>query len=306
MSFLAFVLIVSSAVLHASWNLMAKRGRMSVPFYTLICSTCMLVWAHVLFWTPIDVLALPAPFWAYLGGSIASDLVYCYGLMMAYRVLEMSTAYPVMRALPILLTVAVTAVFGLGTPLSPTAKLGMVVVCAGCLLMPLAKFAEFRPAKYFNSDMLFVLVTACGTTGYTVFDSQAQRIMTAAMADYAKPLRAITYYSVRVVLLSSSLWLVVMLSPSNRAQMREFFAARNWTPCLAGIFASATYVLVLLSMNYVTNVSYVQVFRQLGLPIGMLAGVFVLKERCTPTKIIGVALILLGLLLTCIQDLLSS
>ena len=112
--------------------------------------------------------------------------------------------------------------------------------------------------------------------------------------------------SPRVVLLTSSLWLVVMLSPSNRAQMREFFAARNWTPCLAGIFASATYVLVLLSMNYVTNVSYVQVFRQLGLPIGMLAGVFVLKERCTLTKSVGVGLILLGLLLTCIQDLLPS
>lgn len=306
MSFFAFVLILSSAVLHASWNLVAKRNRMSVPFYTLICSTAMLIWCHVIFWTPIDFFALPARFWVYLCCSVSFDLLYCYGLMMSYRVLEMSTAYPVMRALPILLTVAVTTAFGLGSPLSLMAKLGMVVVCFGCLLMPLTKFAEFRPAKFLNSDMLFVLFAACGTMGYTILDSQAQRIVTAEMADYSKLLRSITYYSIRSVLLTSSLWLVVMLIPSNRAQMRELFVTRNRTPLLAGVFASATYVLVLLSMNYVTNVSYVQVFRQLGLPIGMLAGVFVLKERCTLTKIVGVCLIVLGLLMTCVQSLLSS
>ena len=48
-------------------------------------------------------------------------------------------------------------------------------------------------------------------------------------------------------------------------------------------------------MNYVTNVSYVQVFRQLGLPIGMCLGVLILKERCTLNKVIGLILILTGL-----------
>ncbi len=64
---------------------------------------------------------------------------------------------------------------------------------------------------------------------------------------------------------------------------------------LAGAIASATYVLVLLSMNYVTNVTYVSVFRQLGLPIGMLMGVVLLKEKCPPVKWVGVVLILTGL-----------
>ena len=65
-------------------------------------------------------------------------------------------------------------------------------------------------------------------------------------------------------------------------------------PFVGGICASGTYVLVLIAMNYVTNVSYVQVCRQLGLPIGMAAGILVLKERSTPVKWVGVALILIG------------
>ena len=64
---------------------------------------------------------------------------------------------------------------------------------------------------------------------------------------------------------------------------------------LAEILGSFSYALVLLAINYVTNVSYVQVLRQLGLPIGMGLGVLILKERCTVTKILGVILILSGL-----------
>ena len=42
MSLMAFVLIVVSAGLHASWNLVAKKNRMTIPFYALICTSAML------------------------------------------------------------------------------------------------------------------------------------------------------------------------------------------------------------------------------------------------------------------------
>ena len=66
------------------------------------------------------------------------------------------------------------------------------------------------------------------------------------------------------------------------------------------MFASLTYILVLIAMNFVTNVSYVQVFRQIGLILGLAMGIFILKEKCTVTKVVGVALILIGLALTVI------
>ena len=69
-------------------------------------------------------------------------------------------------------------------------------------------------------------------------------------------------------------------------------------PVLAGLFASMTYVLVLLAMNYVSNVSFVQVFRQIGLIFGVAGGVIFFKESLTLPKLLGMGLIFTGLVIS--------
>ena len=66
---------------------------------------------------------------------------------------------------------------------------------------------------------------------------------------------------------------------------------------MTGIGIYLTYGLVLVSMNYVTNVSYVAAFRQLSIPLGALLGIALLKEPRYPPKIIGVVIVFLGLVL---------
>ena len=302
MSWIAFFLIITSAALHASWNLLAKKYHMTLPFYAVICSTAMLMWVHAQFWTPAPIwTGMPWQFWASLAGSVLSDsLLYCGGLVMAYRLMDMSSAYPMMRSLPLLLTVAVTALFGMGKELSCLAVAGMVLVFLGCSCMQLKKFSDFNWRNYWSKNMFFILLTACGTTGYTVFDSLCQQIMGKAVEtlDISKPVLSISYYSTRGVVLSSTLLSLALLIPRQRKHFFEMWKECKWAPFLAGIFASLTYVLVLISMNYVDNVSYVQVFRQLGLIIGLLAGIFILKEKGTLPKYIGVALIVSGLILS--------
>ena len=56
-----------------------------------------------------------------------------------------------------------------------------------------------------------------------------------------------------------------------------------------------TYGLVLVSMNYVSNVSYVAAFRQFSTPLGALFGMAFLKEPRHMPKIAGVVVIFLGL-----------
>ena len=51
-------------------------------------------------------------------------------------------------------------------------------------------------------------------------------------------------------------------------------------------------------MGFVTNVSYIQAFRQMSLPLGVLAGILILKESHPPVKLAGIALVVGGLLLT--------
>ncbi len=298
MSFLAFILIFASTVLHASWNLLAKKNTMTVPFYTVICASACICWLHVQFWTPIRVMSLPISFWLLLAASIASDLIYCLGLLGTYKYLEMSTAYPVMRSLPILLTVLLTACLGLGDKLTPTALFGMVVVFAGCLLMPLNRIEDFSVKNYLNKKMGFVLLAACGTTGYTLCDKQVTKVLEETLPQIPAAIRTMTYYSTRTITLTSTLLVIIAATPKNRTILANYVRNRDWSPVLAGLFASATYILVLYAMNFVTNVSYVQVFRQLGLPIGMALGIIILKEKCTATKLAGIVLILAGLVLT--------
>ena len=301
MSLFAFLLILTSTVLHATWNLIAKKNHMTVVFYACLCVTCAIVWSHVVFWTPIPIFKMPTRFWVFLFASIAADACYCFGLMWTYRHFDMSTSYPIQRSLPILLIIIITKLFGWGEPLTPTAIIGMFTVFVGCLCMPLNKFSDFRIQNYLRKEMLFILLVACGTTGYTVFDSQAQKVIAEFVPQVKPYIRSMTIYSVRCIVLTTVLWTIIAFTPSFRANAREIIAQRQWSTAVASVIVSVTYILVLYSMNFVTNVSYVQVFRQLGLPIGMALGIIVLKEKSAMPKYVGVALIWIGLALTVIK-----
>ena len=169
--------------------------------------------------------------------------------------------------------------------------------------MPLKKFSDFNWKAYLSKNMFFIILCACGTTGYTIFDSLCQQIMRNAVEGMGigKTLMSVSYYSTRGMALSSTLMLLSLTIPGQRKHFAEIWKECKWVPLVAGMFGSATYVLVLLAMNHVDNVSYVQVFRQLGLIVGLFAGVLILKEKATMPKFVGVFLIVSGLILSVIK-----
>ena len=84
--------------------------------------------------------------------------------------------------------------------------------------------------------------------------------------------------------------------PRERVAFRQLFLKSVYPP-LCGLCASGCYVLILLSMRFVSNVSYIQAFRQLSLPFGVLAGIFLLREPRYPVKLCGIGMVILGLVL---------
>jgi len=300
MSFFAFILIVLSAAMHASWNAIAKKNSVSWMQYTIICGVSACLWIHVPFWTPVELSGMPWKFWALMFCAVVSDLgFYCFGLILAYRRLEMSVAYPMMRALPILFTALISSCLGWGEPLTAAAVCGMIIAFCGCLMMSLKKFSDFRLKNYLNRNMLYVIMVALGITGYTVFDSQAQSVLRANEAGISGPVLSMTYYSAREMSLTAALFTVLLLTGKIR-EIRSFGKGKYGAFIAAGLLASLTYVTILTAMNYVFNVSYVQVFRQSGLIFALIISAVFLKERCTVPKITGVALIITGLTVTVI------
>ena len=299
---LAFFLILASAVLHATWNMMAKKTGASLAFYATL-GTVGLLWSSVVrHFSPLGFLSQPPAFHGWLCGMLVGELCYAYGIKLAYRTLDMSTAYPMMRSIPLLLLAGITSAFGFGKPLGWHALVGMAMVFAGCLVIPMRDFSDFRLSRYVDRSFGYVLLVALGTTVYTLCDSQAQRVMIGA-ADAAgiavpKPLLSLTYYSFRAATLVTVLWIVVLCGRETRAEAAALRQHGLGLALLAGLCSSLTYGLVLIAMNFVTNVSFVQAFRQIGLLFGLLEGVFFLHERCTAPKVAGIVLILSGLVLS--------
>lgn len=122
---------------------------------------------------------------------------------------------------------------------------------------------------------------------------------------------------------ASSLWLLIFVAAAGRGvRKRPGFAVRAGSgrgagssnmqsarlkretrrvdvrsALLAGAGIYVTYSLVLLSMAFARNVSYIVAFRQVSIPLGTLIGLTILRERRTAPRIIGSALVFAGLVL---------
>ena len=298
MTLTAFWLILISAVLHASWNFISKTHRPSVIFYAQSSGTAALFWVPMLLYVKPDFGALPWQFWCFLLGSVVFNVIYYTGLANAYAKSDISMAYPMARSLPVLLTALITALFGMGAAPELLTWLGLILISCGCLILPLPTLKDFNFRTYRTPVLGFIILAACGTTGYTIVDSFGIKLAISSLPEVNK-LHGCIYMSLVEPLNCVGLLLLSCCSKSTRLEFKKSFGRSIW-PSLSGIACSLAYVLILAAMPFVSNVSFVQAFRQMSLPLCVAAGIIILHERCTRTKIIGCAAIVSGLILSSI------
>ncbi len=296
MSFTAFVLIFLSVFLHAAWNFLSKKGNPSGAFYLLMGVAGTVITFFALPLSDLSLSELPGKFWLFLAGSFFFEMFYNLGLAYGYRAADISLIYPMGRAMPVLLIAAVSMLLGIGERPGGTALAGMLIIFSGCILMPLKNFKSFSIKTYCTKAIFFVLLIAVGTTGYTIMDSQAEKVLQMVPQD-SRLMKSILHLFFIELGLTLGLGAYVMLVPWERQELKRIIKQPGY-PVIAGIFSAVAYVLVLVAMGFVTNVSFVQAFRQLSLPLGVFAGIVFLKESPAKPKLLGVALIVLGLILT--------
>ena len=295
MTITAFLFISASVFLHVTWNMLSKKSNPSMAFYMIMGFVATLLWLPVFCCCTIPFARLPGRFFLFLGLSIFGEIIYMLGLARSYRSADISYVYPVVRALPVLLIAASTVLFGLGKRPTLYALGGMFIITMGCLLMPLKDFRDFAPQRYFNRTIFFILLAACGTTLYTIFDSSAIGIVREFRGELGI-LDTLSYLFLMEAGLFAGEVLFVLVNRQERTALKEFLK-KPLAPVVAGLSGSAAYALVLFSFAFVTNVSYVQAFRQMSLPLGFFAGVLLLHEKASKPKLLGLALIVTGLVL---------
>jgi drug/metabolite transporter (DMT)-like permease len=298
MSLTAAILLLISAVTHAGWNYISKKERPTAAFYLVANTIGVICVLPVLLYYGNQIPLIPKSVWIFIALSGFFLAAYMAALAGAYRAGDISIAYPLARSLPVIFVFLLTLIFGQGKPLGAWATIGIIMVVAGCVILPLKALREFQFSNYKNLCCLLAVLAAVGIAGYTIIDDAALRNLREIPGKPWDPVDATLVYMV-LEGISCSIWqsLIVALVSRERKILIEVLHDFKSAAALTGIGIYLTYGLVLASMNYVTNVSYVAAFRQLSIPLGALFGMVLLKESRHIPKVIGVAIIFLGLML---------
>lgn len=298
MSATAVLLLVLAAASHAGWNLLSKRQQPTEAFFWLASFSGTLALAPTLLFYGQGLRFFSARVWLLLGITGLCQAVYYAALAGGYRSGDLSLVYPLARSAPALIVTSATRLLGQGEPMGGLALMGIALLILGGVLLPLERLGDLRPARYLRPAILLALLAALGTSGYSLVDDAALRILrqTPGLSLGAAQVTLLYAFFEGVF---SVLWLAlwVLARPGRRAELRQVIRGQARHAALAGVMISATYAVVLIAMSWVTNVGYVVAFRQLSIPLRAVLGVAILGEPRPWTKLVGVATMFTGVVL---------
>jgi drug/metabolite transporter (DMT)-like permease len=178
----ALGLVLLAALLHAIWNLAAKRAGGDHRFSFIAAAMVTVGWLPVVLWTGLgEVLQWSAWVWACVVASAVLHLVYFIVLLHGYRVSDLTVVYPVARGSGPLLTVLGAALW-LHEPLSLTGGTGALLVCAGVFVIAggpglLRKAQEPAARARVLAGIRWGALTGAFIAGYTLVDGYAVKVL---------------------------------------------------------------------------------------------------------------------------------
>lgn len=267
---LATVLALSSATLHAGWNLFAKRS--GDPFLAL--------WSQFLLAGLISAVVLvvgggvPAGAWTWAVVSALAHVPYVVALGWAYHHGDFSLAYPIARGGGALLA-AIGGVAILGDELSPLSFVAIGVVVGGMWL--LAVGADL-------GHVLAALTVAVSIGVYTVSDSHAVREYDTRLYLFAGMVAVGSAASVAALAMGRGRDLIAMTRP-------------QWSrAALSAVMTLGAYGLVLIAVRR-APVGYVAALRESSVLIAVFVGHRMLQESGGRRRLVAACLIVAGLVL---------
>lgn len=178
----ALGLVLLAALLHAVWNLAAKRAGGDHRFSFIAAAMVTVGWLPVVLWTGLgEVLQWSAWVWACVTASAVLHLVYFIVLLHGYRVSDLTVVYPVARGSGPLLTVLGAALW-LNEPLSLTGGTGALLVCAGVFVIAggpglLRRAHEPTARARVLAGIRWGALTGAFIAGYTLVDGYAVKVL---------------------------------------------------------------------------------------------------------------------------------
>ena len=284
MTVAAIVLVLISAVAHASWNLLAKRATRPEVFtwwMTAAGSTVFLPVAVYYFVTE----APSAAGWGFIAATVALHTVYFFTLGRAYKHSDLSLVYPIARGLGIAL-IPVLGIAALGEHMSWPAAVGAAFIVGGVLSVgvsggPQGGMMRLLRGALNDVGARYAVATGLIIAGYSIIDKQG--------VQHVPPLLYMFCLST-----GGGLGMLALIWRSyTPGDFAAEFRVHRKALVLGGVLQFVAYGLVLTALQ-LSPVSYVAPFREIGILVGVVLGFYILKERPDRTRITGAVLIAIG------------
>ncbi len=280
----ALLLVITGALLHALWNVSAKKASGGLPFVCLygIVSLAVVFPFGLAAWNA-NSQQLSVVAWAAITGSAVIHAVYSLVLQRGYAASDFSIVYPLARGTGPLFAVFGAIVF-LGEAPSLLGWLGIVSVLGGILLISGATQVFTVQTANARAGLLWGATTGACIAAYTLIDGWA--VKTLAIAP-------VLYYVMGLALRT------LILAPQALRDLRGLRSQwrSNCRHILAvGILSPLAYTLILFAMT-MAPLSYVAPLRELSMLLGVLFGAKLLREAFNPLRLIGTVCMVAGVVM---------
>jgi len=284
----ALAMVVLAGLIHALWNIAAKKAGGDARFACFTALVMMVVWAPVGLWLGWQQLpAWGAEAWALVVASGLLHVVYYVVLLRGYRKADLTVVYPLARGSGPLLT-SLVAIFLLGERVSALGAMGIIGVVTGVFLVAggpgLWRNAhDPRHGQRVRKGIVYGLCTGVFIAGYTVVDGYAVKVLLLSpiLVDYFGNF-------VRLVFL-----LPPVLRDTNAAA--GLWRAQWKYAALVGVISPISYVMVLYAMQS-APLSHVAPAREVSMLFAALIGGHLLGEGDRMARFIGAVCIAAGVM----------
>jgi drug/metabolite transporter (DMT)-like permease len=285
---LSLALVILAGLIHAVWNIVAKKAGGDVRFATFTGVLMALIWAPVGIWLGWDVLPTWGRVeWGFVVVSGILHVLYYIALLRGYRKADLTVVYPLARGSGPLLS-SLIAIVVLGEQITAFGVAGIFAVVAGVFFVA-GGTGLFRaahdPAKQagIRKGIFYGLLTGVFIASYTVVDGYAVKfvLMSPILLDYYGNFARL------VLLLSTVLRDRVTAAQHWRKQWKHALVVAAISPI--------GYVLVLYAMK-AAPLSHVAPAREVSMLFAALLGGQLLGERDRLARIAGAALIAFGIM----------
>lgn len=278
MPIFAIVLLLVSAVLHTSWNLLIKQAedKYIVTWWMVTIGGIFAIFA--LFFTGLP----PRQLWTFALISMCVEATYFVTLSYAYHDNDFSLVYPVARGTaPAFL--ALWSFLFLHEKLTKGGALGLAMIIGGLIIIGVNTLMQSHVTRVHFKGVAVALFIALLISIYTTIDGTA--VKDGFAMPYVMSMFTLVPLPIAPFIFREYKW----------TKVKEVLTRQPIRLPIAGILGVLAYLMAVFAYS-IAPLSYAGAVREVSVVFGALAGWFFLKEKMGGVRVLGAIIIFVGIL----------